>query len=111
MDIEAEEMEDNFVVRTKLKELPKDIDTFRCAGGYFSERDIDSLNDIAPIVTNRYQTLAYYGFEQSELQEFILGNRLAGLDRAVPMGETTAFSLTWDGYNLIDTLSRKISIL
>jgi hypothetical protein len=106
MDIKSETMPDNYVVRTKLSQLPKNIDSFRCAGGYFSEYGINSLDDIASIVTAKYQTLAYYGFEKAELTRFVTENKLFGLDRIVPIGETTAFSLTWDGYNLIDTFTR-----
>lgn len=110
MDSVKEEMPDNYVVRTQLYQLPNNIDSFRCAGGYFSEYDIDNLNEITPIITNRYQSLAYYGFSVNDLMAFVLENRLQGIDRIVPFGETTIFSLTWDGYNLIETLSRKISI-
>lgn len=111
MDSLKENMPDNYVVRTHLAELPKNIDSFRCAGGYFSEFDIDELSEIAPIITNKYQSMAYYGFSKEELKSFVLDNHLKGLDRIVPFGETTAFSLTWDGYNLIDTLSRMINVL
>lgn len=111
MDCVKEETEDNLVMRTELKELPKNIDEFRCACGYFSEYDIDSLDEIACIVNIKYQTLAYYGLTQEELREFVLKNRPVGLDRIVPFGETTAFALKWDGYNLIETFSRIPSIL
>ncbi|MGL4228601.1 MAG: acyl-CoA reductase [Tannerellaceae bacterium] len=110
VNITRETMPDNFVVRIRMNELPPSPDAFRCAGGYFSEKDIDSLSEIAPIVTNRYQTLAHYGISSEELKAFVINNHLVGLDRLVPMGETTAFSLTWDGYNLIDTFSRVVSI-
>ena len=111
MDCVREETEDNLVMRTALKELPKNIDDFRCACGYFSEYDIDSLEEILPIVTIKYQTMAYFGFEPEELKQFVLKYRPMGLDRIVPFGETTAFALKWDGYNLIDTFSRIPSIL
>ena len=111
MDIQKEQMPDNFVVRAKLKELPTNIDEYRCACGYFSEYTVKSLDEIAPIVTVKYQTLGYYGFEKSELTDFVLRNRFQGLDRIVPIGETTAFALTWDGYNLIDTFTRIPSVL
>lgn len=108
--ISKEVMPDNYVFRTKMHELPTAPDTFRCAGGYFSEKDIDCLSEIVPIVTNRYQTLAHYGISTEELRKFVLDNHLVGLDRLVPIGETTAFALTWDGYNLIDTFSRVVTI-
>lgn len=111
MNIKKEDMPDNVVVRTELSELPKDIEDFRCACGYFSEYTINSLDEIALIITTKYQSLGYYGFERDCLVEFVKHNRLQGLDRIVPIGETTAFSLTWDGYNLIEMFSRISSIL
>jgi hypothetical protein len=112
MDIKSEEMADNLIVRADIKsDVPRNIDEFRCACGYFSEKTINSLNEIAPIISTKYQTLAYYGFSQTELVDFVKQNRFNGLDRIVPIGETTAFSLTWDGYNLIDTLTRIPSVL
>lgn len=104
-------MPDNVVTRVELTQLPRNIDEFRCACGYFSEITIMELDEIASVVTKKYQTLAYYGIEREHLVNLVAKNRLHGLDRIVPMGETTAFSLTWDGYNLIDTLSRICSIL
>ena len=111
MECVKEETEDNLVMRTELKELPKNIDEFRCACGYFSEYEIEALEEILPIVTIKYQTLAYYGFDPEELKAFVLKYRPVGLDRIVPFGETTTFALKWDGYNLIDTFSRIPSVL
>ena len=55
--------------------------------------------------------MAYFGFDPEELKQFVLKYRPVGLDRIVPFGETTAFALKWDGYNLIDTFSRIPSVL
>lgn len=111
MDIKAEVMPDNVVVRAELKEVPMNIEDFRCACGYFSEKTISSLDEIAHLITIKYQTLGYYGFERGEMVKFVRKNRFLGLDRIVPIGETTAFALTWDGYNLIDTFTRIPSVL
>lgn len=111
MDVRSEKMPDNFVVRAKLEELYNNIEDFRCACGYFSERTISSLDEIASVINLKYQTLAYYGLDRNELKSFVLRNHLKGIDRIVPIGETTAFSLTWDGYNLIDTFTREVSVL
>lgn len=105
------ETADNLIVRTQLGELPVNIDEYRCACGYFSEHDIDHLDNITAIVNQKYQTLAYYGIEKDLLQEFILRNHPIGIDRIVPIGETTAFALKWDGYDLINTMSRIVSVI
>lgn len=104
-------MPDNVVMRVELLDLPEHIDHYRCSCGFFSEVTVNSLNEIAGSVTRRYQTLAYYGLEKQTLHHFIMQNRLQGIDRVVPIGETTSFSLTWDSYNLVDTLSRVCSVL
>lgn len=111
MPTHDEETKDNVLRRVKIELLPSDIDSFRCAGGYFTECEVESLDAIAPIVSSKYQTLAYYGFEHEELEAFVQRNRLTGIDRIVPFGETTTFALTWDGMNLIDKMSRIVSIV
>lgn len=111
MTVKEAKMPDNLIVRAEISETPKNIEEFRCACGYFSEKTINKLDEIAPIISIKYQTLGYYGFECKELKEFVLRNHFQGLDRVVPIGETTSFSLTWDGYNLIDTFTRIPSIL
>lgn len=111
MDIKTEAMPDNMVVRVELSELPADIENYRCACGYFSEKTINSIDEIAPIINIKYQTLGYYGIDRNDLRSFVMRNRLKGLDRIVPIGQTTAFDLTWDGYNLIDAFSRIPSVL
>lgn len=110
MHTREELTKNNILRRVEISELPGDIDSFRCAGGYFSEYTAKSLDEIASIVNNKYQTLAYYGYEKQELEELVLRNRLTGIDRIVPFGETTTFLLTWDGMNLIERMSRIIDI-
>ena len=111
MPTHDEETKDNVLRRVEIDSLPCNIDSFRCAGGYFTECEVESLDDIAPIVSAKYQTLAYYGFEREELEAFVQRNRLTGIDRIVPFGETTAFALTWDGRDLIQSMSRVVSII
>lgn len=111
MPIHIEKTKDNLLCRVNIDSLPKDIDAFRCASGYFTEYTAKNLDEIVSIVTRKYQTLAYYGFEKEELNNFVLRNRLIGIDRIVPLGDTTAFSLIWDGNDLINVMSRVVDIL
>lgn len=110
-DVVKEENKNNNLWRVRLRELSADIPQYRCAGGYFSEYSTTDFNDLASIVTTKYQTLAYFGFSKDELQQFVLNNHIKGIDRIVLIGKTTDFSLIWDGYDLITMLSREISIL
>lgn len=104
------EPDNNKLWRVTIENLTSDIDTHKCAGGYFLEYTATSLNELGVIVNRKYQTLAYYGYSLEELNYFINSNRLNGIDRVVPFGKTTDFSLTWDGFDLINTLSRECSI-
>ena len=110
-DVVKEENKNNNLWRVRLRKLSADIPQYRCAGGYFSEYSTTDFNDLASIVTTKYQTLAYFGVSKDELQQFVLNNHIKGIDRIVPIGKTTDFSLIWDGYDLITMLSREISIL
>jgi len=102
---------DNRLWHVEWDNLPDNIDTYRCAGGYFSEYTAKSFDEIATIVNRKYQTLAYYGYDSSLLKDFIRNHKLNGIDRVVPIGKTTDFSITWDGYDLTDSLSRKCMVL
>lgn len=102
---------DNKLWRIKVSQLSANIDQYRCAGGYFLEYDATSLKELKTIVNRKYQTMAYYGFEKEELNQLIKEMRFNGIDRIVPIGKTTDFSLIWDGYDLINILSRECEIL
>jgi hypothetical protein len=101
---------DNLLWRIKLNSLSSDIDSFSCNAGYFSEYHASSIIELSKIINRRYQTLAYYGFPKRDLKEFIKQLKPFGIDRMVPIGRTMDFSLVWDGYSLIDSLSRTIEI-
>lgn len=104
------ETPDNLIWRVELRDLEKDINLYRCTSGYFAEYNAKSLSELSGIITRRYQTLSYYGLNKDVLAEFILNEKPNGIDRIVPIGRTSDFSLTWDGYDLIETLSRTIEI-
>ena len=94
-----------------MNELKDGLDQFRCDSGYFSEYHASSLLELAKIINRKYQTLAYYGFSKKEMADLIDEIKPIGIDRIVPIGRTMEFSLIWDSYNIIDTLSRSVEIL
>lgn len=101
--------EDNLISRISVDRLNKNFPDYRCAGGSFIEYRDDDLNALKSIITEKYQTLSYFGLDEQALADFVIANGLCGIDRIVPIGKTADFSLVWDGYDLIIQMSRAIS--
>jgi len=87
-------------------DLPADISRYRGKGGYFYEHAVSSPEEIAPFVTERYQTLLYHGYEPEELRHAVVTAGLRGIDRIVPIGAAMDIDVFWDGYDLVAELSR-----
>lgn len=101
-------MNDNRIIRVELKNLDKSIVDYRSAGGFFLEYADRDINALAGIVDEKYQTITYYGEAPETIKNLILKEGLYGIDRIVPIGKSADFNLLWDGYDLIETLSRTI---
>jgi hypothetical protein len=100
----------NLIWRVNNKEFNSKVDNFRCASGYFNEFNINHINELKNIIKKNYQTLSYYGIRKNDLINFFKINKPLGIDRVVPIGNTLDFSLNWDGYDLINQMSRIIEI-
>ncbi len=106
----AEPAADNLITRVNVRELPGDITDYACAGGFYLEYDTERLSDIIPVITGKCQTLSYLGVGADDLRTLVVESGLSGIDRIVPVGKTADFVLVWDGYDLILTMSRVISV-
>jgi hypothetical protein len=84
------------------------MNLFKCGSGYFNEVSITNLDEIIPAVNRKFQTIGYFGFNKSEITNWITINKPIGIDRIVPIGRTMDFSLIWDGFDLVNSLSRVI---
>lgn len=102
---------DNKLWRVALDQLSSDLEEHRCAAGYFLEYVAQDLTELSVAVNRKYQTLAYFGFEKAELDGLMRKARFLGIDRVVPVGQTTDFNLTWDGHDLVSVLSRACTVL
>ena len=61
-------------------------------------------------ITKKCQTITYYGLKKKEIENFLISNNLKGIDRVVPIGSALEMDIIWDGYNMINSLSREITI-
>jgi len=96
----------NLVTRVQLRDIPLKIEDLRGRYGFFIEATDNSLQNFAKIVTNKYQTVTYFGVDPERIRECVINKGLPGVDRIVPVGDALNIDTVWDGYDLISTLSR-----
>jgi hypothetical protein len=85
-----------------------EFDRSHPGAGLFFVGHVRALTELVPFVTRRDQTLSHFGFSKQQLTELIasLGGR--GLDRLVPFGQALTFNRFWDGYDLLQELTRRV---
>ncbi|MEK0267037.1 acyl-CoA reductase [Stenotrophomonas rhizophila] len=78
--------------------------------GLVVEVELQALHELAAQLDDRDQTLVQHGFTAQDLGTFLsgLGNR--AVDRVVPFGRALDFHPVWDGNDLLDVLTRKITL-
>lgn len=103
-------MPDNLAVRIRLHTLLPDAVDFRCGGGCFLEYAAPTLQPLRALLTRKAQTLSVLGLDAAGVRREVLGWGVRGVDRIAAVGHTMDFSLVWDGYDLIETLSRRVGI-
>lgn len=99
----------NRLFRVTLDELPENIDKHRGRYGFFFETVDNDLSKLRRIVNTRYQTLTCFGVDPHDLALSVVQNRLAGIDRVVPVGKALDIGVIWDGFDLIRTMSRIVA--
>lgn len=107
-DIRIIKQADTRVSRIQVSKLDPDLMDYKYNSGFFFEYDAKELREIGPICGGKCQTLTYFGRNIDEFKRMISENRPKGIDRVVPIGKSMDFSLVWDGYDLIRSLSRRI---
>lgn len=57
---------ETYFSRVKLSDMPVDIRERHCGGGLFYEYNVDKLQDLADLLIDKDQTIAYFGFERKD---------------------------------------------
>ncbi|MDD3183291.1 MAG: acyl-CoA reductase [Alphaproteobacteria bacterium] len=89
------------------------LDAFKALGfgnGMLLEQRLASLQDLAAHTSNKDQTLAFWGFDNQDIQAFISRCNGRGFDRIVRFGDALAFDTVWDGTNLFDVLTKFVKV-
>lgn len=99
----------NLLYRSEIKSL-ENVQNIRGKGGYFYEYSLTDIEDLFSVVTDKYQTVTYFGINQDELLKSVVEHNLRGIDRIVPIGKAMDIGVIWDGHDLVRELSRKIAL-
>lgn len=97
---------DNLLQVINVESLMEKMLEFLGNSGFFIEYDAEDIEEILPIVDERLQTIATLGLDTDIWDNFIREYCPAGIDRIVDVGHAMDFTLTWDGYDLITSLSK-----
>jgi hypothetical protein len=108
--VQVVERHENLLYRVELAGLDLHQDTYRGYFGTVHEVVLPHLDDLAPIVNERYQTLTAQGIDKAFIREWIVRHQLRGIDRAVPVGRALDMNIVWDGYDMVGSLSRLIDV-
>ncbi len=111
LDLVKVDVKQPFLTRILVDKLDPILMDYRFNSGFFYEYDAASLTDLLPIALSKSQTVTYFGITREQIIRFINEDHPQGVDRFVPMGKSLDFSLVWDGYDLITTLSRIVNVI
>lgn len=99
----------NRVYVCKLTAVPDNIEELRGKFGLFFQIDMNNVEFIQKLTT-KTQTCLYYGKDPYEIKKEILEIGSCAVDRIVPIGDALNINIVWDGYNIIEELTRIIDI-
>jgi hypothetical protein len=100
-----------FFNRSSIDSIPENFERFSSNGGLFLEYQSEDLSQLNMHISRKLQTLTYFGLSGTELFDNLPDAATLGIDRIVPVGRSSDFSLIWDGYDLIRQMSKTINIL
>lgn len=108
IDIKMIDTEDNLITRVEVSALLDTLMDYKMNSGFFMEYIATDIKEVIPLCDSRCQTVSYYGINAECIKNVVTEYRPQGVDRIVPLGRTMDFSLIWDGYDLIRTMSRVV---
>lgn len=107
-DLKAICTKENLIYRAELKKLTNDVVNKRGFGGWFFEYSLQNEQELFDIVTEKFQTVTYFGLEPNSFIGDVISHNLRGIDRVVPIGKALDIGFVWDGISLIESLSKLI---
>lgn len=102
--------EDNLLYRVPLDELSEDLTELRGSFGLFYEYDLLDMTELAALANGKLQTVTYFGVDSKALTNMVLEHGWLGIDRIVPIGKALDLDVIWDGYNIVEEMTRIVDV-
>lgn len=99
---------ENMLYVVEIGELPEKISALRGKFGLFFEYSLKSIDEIFVHLDKKVQTCVVYGINANEIAEGIQKMHSQGIDRIVPIGKSLDIGVVWDGYQVVEQLSRSV---
>lgn len=99
-----------YPLRLEAARADGEIREIQSGHGLVVEIDLPALDALAAQLDDRDQTLVQHGFNAEQLRDFLYRLENRAIDRVVPFGRALDFHPVWDGTDLIDVLTRKITL-
>ena len=109
-NIKASKKYGNLIYCVELNDKKIDPSEMISKWGYFYEINIKNIEDLSHYSNIFTQTLTYFGFNKEDFNNLIKKKDLKGIDRIVPVGQALDINLNWDGYDIINLLTKVIDI-
>ncbi|MDC1120384.1 acyl-CoA reductase [Alphaproteobacteria bacterium] len=108
-DVWFKKLNENFLVtRLDVNNNLRNAETIDGKYGTFSELHIDSISEFVKLISNKFQTVTYFGVTRKEILDAINAEMSFGVDRVVPIGRAFDMGHIWDGYDVINTAAKHI---
>jgi hypothetical protein len=100
---------DNLLIRVKVEKLTPKLMDYRGNCGFFYEYDCENISELRDFCDDTHcQTIGVLG--NKEILRPLVESGIKGVDRIAAIGHTMDFDLNWDGYNLVERLTRTVVI-
>ncbi|MEZ8688554.1 acyl-CoA reductase [Vibrio splendidus] len=102
---------EHIACRISVEQLPIDIERYSASGGFFIEYSAENLDALPSLCRRKLQTITYEGLAATDLLAVLNQGAVLGVDRIVPIGKGSDFTLIWDGYDLIRQMAKSMSVI
>ena len=86
------------------------MDEVRGTYGFFVESNDKRFDKLISVITQKFQTITYFGIDKFDLVSKIIETGAPGVDRIVPVGKALELDVFWDGYDILKIMARQIVV-